>query len=130
MLDNTADCPCGTGQSFGQCCGPYLAGVASPVTAETLMRSRYTAFVLDDGSYLATSWHSSTRPQDTSAPAGMTWRRLRIRDTLAGGPDDATGEVEFIAHYRTADGQRDFLHERSRFLREQGRWVYLDGELF
>lgn len=94
------------------------------------MRSRYTASVLDDTQYLAASWHSSTCPADPSAPAGIDWRRLRIRDTCDGSPTDETGEVEFVAHFRTADGARDFLHERSRFVRENGRWVYVDGELF
>ncbi|WP_310170940.1 YchJ family protein [Enteractinococcus fodinae] len=125
-----AYCPCGTGQEFQNCCGPVLAGTAEPATAEDLMRSRYSAFVLGDDAYLAASWHSTTRPADASAPTGIQWRRLRIRDTVGGGPDDATGEVEFIAHFRTADGSRDFLHERSRFARENGRWVYVDGELF
>lgn len=125
-----AACPCGTGETFDVCCGPALQGRALPQTAQALMRSRYTAFVLDDTEYLAASWHSSTRPEDASAPAGVSWRRLRIRDTVAGGPADATGEVEFIAHFRTPDGTRNFLHERSRFVRENQRWVYVDGELF
>ena len=126
----TQHCPCGTGQEFQHCCGPVLAGTADPETAEALMRSRYTAFVLGDDAYLAASWHSTTRPADASAPTGIQWRRLRIRDTVGGGPDDETGEVEFVAHFRTADGSRDFLHERSSFAREKGRWVYVDGELF
>ena len=94
------------------------------------MRSRYTAFVVGDDAYLAASWHSATRPDDASAPPGIDWRRLRIHDTVAGGPTDETGQVEFVAHFRAADGTRDFLHERSRFAREAGRWVYVDGELF
>ena len=123
-------CPCGTGAQFKDCCEPLLNGTAAPETAEALMRSRYTAFVVGDDAYLAASWHSTTRPVDASAPSGIDWRRLRIRHTTGGGVDDATGEVEFIAHFRNADGTRDFLHERSRFIRENGRWVYVDGELF
>lgn len=123
-------CPCGTGQKYSDCCGPVISGATEPETAETLMRSRYTAFVLGDDAYLASSWHSTTRPVDASAPTGVQWRRLRIRNTAGGGPADDTGEVEFVAHFRTADGARDFLHERSRFARENGRWVYVDGELF
>lgn len=94
------------------------------------MRSRYTAFVLADDAYVAASWHPDTRPADATAPTGIDWRRLRIRDTRDGGPDDEMGEVEFIAHYRTPEGVRGFLHERSRFARQEGRWVYVDGELF
>ncbi|HJF14047.1 MAG TPA: SEC-C domain-containing protein [Enteractinococcus helveticum] len=123
-------CPCGTERLFQHCCQPLLTGAAAPETAEALMRSRYTAFVVGDDAYLAASWHSATRPEDPSAPTGIDWRRLRIRDTVAGGPTDQTGEVEFVAHFRSAQGTRDFLHERSRFAREAGRWVYVDGELF
>lgn len=94
------------------------------------MRTRYTAFVMHDDAYLAESWDPATRPSEVSARSGVQWRRLRIRDTVDGGPDDATGEVEFIAHFRTPDGARDFVHERSRFARQDGRWVYVDGELF
>lgn len=123
-------CPCGTDLRFEYCCQPILSGRAAPDTAVALMRSRYTAFVLDDAEYLAHSWHSSTRPSEVTAPAGVEWRRLRVRDTFLGGPDDPTGEVEFVAHFRTPEGVRDFMHERSRFARENGRWVYVDGELF
>lgn len=122
-------CTCGTSEEYARCCGPLLAGEQTASTAEALMRSRYTAFVIGDDAYLADSWHSQTRPADASAPKGVDWRRLRIRDTQAGGPDDATGIVEFIAHFRTADGRRDFLHERSEFVRENGRWVYVSGPI-
>lgn len=124
------DCPCGTGETLRQCCGPFLAGAATPSTAEALMRSRYTAFVLADTAYVAASWHSATRPADATAPTGIEWRRLRILQTEAGGPSDDTGVVEFVAHFRTADGSRDFLHERSKFAREHGHWVYVEGDIF
>ena len=123
-------CPCGTGSPLSRCCQPLLAGTKRAVTALEHMRSRYTAFTLNDAAYLAASWHPSTRPADVTVPAGIEWRRLRIRDTQLGGPDDVTGAVEFVAHFRTQDGTRDFLHERSRFERQDGRWVYVDGELF
>ena len=93
------------------------------------MRSRYTAFVVRDSAYLAASWHSETRPGDASAPTGVEWRRLRIRQTIDGGRTDLTGIVEFVAHFRTQDGTRDFLHERSEFAREHGRWVYVSGDI-
>lgn len=129
MVLQQQPCPCGTTEDYALCCGPLLAGEQTASTAEALMRSRYTAFVVGNETYLAASWHSQTRPDDASAPVGVEWRRLRIRDTQAGGPDDATGVVEFIAHFRTADGQRDFLHERSEFARENGCWVYVSGDI-
>lgn len=123
-------CPCGSGEILRQCCGPLLSGTATPSTAEALMRSRYTAFVLSDAEYVAASWHSATRPADASIPAGIEWRRLRIRQTEDGGPDDDTGVVEFVAHFRAANGSRGFLHERSKFAREHGNWVYVEGDTF
>ena len=129
MVLEQQTCPCGTSKDYAECCGPVLAGQRAASTAEALMRSRYTAFVRGNDAYLAASWHSQTRPDDASAPTGINWRRLRIRDTQGGGPDDETGVVEFIAHFRTADGSRDFLHERSEFVRENGHWVYVSGDI-
>ena len=126
-------CPCGTERLFQHCCQPLLTGAAAPETAEALMRSRYTAFVVGDDAYLAASWHSATRPEDPSAPTGTTGGGC-IRDTVAGGPTDQTGEVEFVAHFRSAQGTRDFLHERSGLPAKlaagsMGRRAFLTGHL-
>jgi len=91
------------------------------------MRSRFSAFARGDASYRLASWHPSTRPATLELEPGLAWRRLQLVDTLAGGPDDAEGVVEFRASYRGPDGA-GLLHERSRFVRADGRWVYLDGE--
>ncbi|MCO1655593.1 YchJ family protein [Pseudonocardia humida] len=120
-------CPCGSGERYGACCGPAHAGTPAP-TAEALMRSRYSAFALGLGSYLLASWHPSTRPADLDLDDAVTWRRLQIVDTVAGGADDAEGEVEFRAAFRTPTGA-GLLHERSRFVREDGRWRYLTGDV-
>jgi SEC-C motif-containing protein len=90
------------------------------------MRSRFAAFALGRDDYLLASWHPSTRPAALDLNSDVVWRRLQIVDTLAGGPDDAEGIVEFRASYRDADGA-GLLHERSRFVRVDGRWAYLDG---
>jgi len=92
------------------------------------MRSRFSAFALGLESYLLTSWHPSTRPASLEPDADTSWRRLQIVDVVAGGPDDAEGVVEFRASYRSPEGA-GLLHERSRFVRHEGRWVYLDGEI-
>lgn len=92
------------------------------------MRSRFDAFARGDAGYLLASWHPSTRPTELDLEADVEWRRLQIVDTVAGGPDDETGVVEFRASYR-ADGEAGLLHERSRFARVDGRWVYLDGDI-
>lgn len=125
MTDDAA-CPCGSGRAYAACCGPIHAGEPAP-TALVLMRSRFSAFARGDAAYLISSWHPSTRPGELELDADVVWRRLQIVDTVAGGPDDAEGVVEFRASYRTPDGA-GLLHERSRFVRVDGRWVYLDGE--
>lgn len=118
-------CPCGSARAYALCCGPVHAGSPAP-TAEALMRSRFSAFARGDAAYLLASWHPETRPADLHLDADVVWRRLQIVDTVAGGDDDAEGVVEFRASYRDADGG-GVLHERSRFARVEGRWVYVDG---
>lgn len=119
-------CPCGSGRPYTACCGPVHGGEPA-VTAEALMRSRFSAFARGDAAYLLASWHPSTRPATLELEPELVWRRLQLVDTVAGGPDDAEGVVEFRASYRGPDGA-GLLHERSRFVRADGRWVYLDGE--
>ena len=97
------------------------------------MRSRFSAFALRStnlglDAYLLASWHPSTRPKSLDLDDGIAWRRLQIVDTVAGGPDDSTGIVEFRASYRGPDGTAGVLQERSRFERVDGRWCYLDGD--
>lgn len=119
-------CPCGGGE-YATCCAPFHAGAPAP-TAEALMRSRYSAFALGIEPYLRTTWSAATRPREVDLDAAVRWRRLQIVDTARGGPDDETGVVEFRAAFRSPDGA-GVLHERSRFAREGGRWVYVDGDI-
>lgn len=93
------------------------------------MRSRFAAFARGDAGYLRASWHPSTVPADLSVGDGTVWRRLQIVDAVRGGVDDADGVVEFRASFRDAEGGGGVLHERSRFVREAGRWLYLDGDI-
>lgn len=92
------------------------------------MRSRFSAFARGLPDHLLRSWARETRPRELSLDDGVAWRSLQIVDTVAGGVDDETGVVEFRAAFRDAQGS-GLLHERSRFVREQGRWVYFDGEI-
>ncbi len=120
-------CPCGSGKDLEGCCGALLSGERKAGTAEALMRSRYTAFVLDDVAYLQRTWHPTTRPRRLELDPSQEWLGLRILGTQRGSLLDSTGTVEFIADYRIA-GRRDSLHERSRFTREKGQWLYVDGD--
>lgn len=121
-------CPCRSGEVFGQCCGPRLDGTGPAPTAETLMRSRYTAFAVGDAAYLLESWHPRTRPRRLELDPGRRWMLLEILCTESGGPFDEAGVVEFRAHYRDDDG-RGSLHECSRFARVDGAWRYVYGDV-
>ncbi|KXP06272.1 preprotein translocase [Tsukamurella tyrosinosolvens] len=91
------------------------------------MRSRFAAFRDGDVDWLLASWHPSTRPADLELDRDVRWRGLQIVDTVDGAEGDETGVVEFRATY-VADGAHGVLHERSRFVREGGRWFYVDGD--
>lgn len=125
MTIGAVRCPCGHPLSYDDCCGRVHHGAAAP-TAEALMRSRYSAFATGDVEYLLHSWHPDTRPRTLSLDPAQTWERLEVLSTADGGPLHQEGMVEFRAHYRHSS-HSGVLHERSRFSRVDGRWVYLDG---
>lgn len=119
------DCPCGGG-AYARCCGPLHDGAVAD-SAEMLMRSRYSAYALGRFDYLRRTWHASTLPADLGEEndKAVKWLGLSVKRHAAEG-DRAT--VEFVARFRVRGrGQR--LHEVSRFVREEGRWYYVDGEL-
>lgn len=99
-----------------------------PTTAEALMRSRFDAFRSGDTEWLLATWHESTRPDDLDLSDNPRWRGLQIIDTVDGGEDDLTGIVEFRATYIEGSGI-GVLHERSRFLKENDTWFYVDGDV-
>ena len=128
-------CPCGrldakrNPLALPACCGAFLDdfdGKPAP-DAESLMRSRYSAFVLGRGDYLLATWHASTHPPQVELDAGAKWLGLEVRSHRTVDANHA--EVEFVARCRRA-GQGVRLHERSRFIREDGRWWYLGGDQF
>lgn len=125
-------CPCGrlrAGKplSWAACCGPFVDGLAPAPDAESLMRSRYSAFVREDAAYLRATWHASQRPATLDFEPSAKWLGLQVRAAHSTGAD--TAEVEFVARFRVG-GRAVRLHERSRFVREDGRWFYVDGEQF
>ena len=121
-------CPCGLPLPYANCCGRYHAGplhLQAP-DAEALMRSRYSAFVNGLTDYLLATWHASTRPATLGPdPPGLRWLGLDVRRHASQGADHAT--VEFVARSKLG-GRAQRLHETSRFVRENDRWFYVDGE--
>jgi SEC-C motif-containing protein len=93
------------------------------------MRSRYSAFAVGDAAYLHDTWDAASRPADIALDDAISWTSLEIVDTVRGGPFDVDGVVEFRAHFRSPRG-RGARHERSRFVKKAGRWVYVNGETY
>ena len=127
-LSSGDECPCGSGARYEECCGPLIRNERLASGVEELMRSRYTAYVVGADDHLFRTWHPRTRPEDVSPESGLIWTGLEVLDVeqTGAGTSEATGEVEFRAHW-TWQGKRGVLHERSSFTVRAGRWVYLDG---
>lgn len=129
------DCPCGSQnakgklQAYADCCGRYIDHWETQPApdAQALMRSRYTAFVRENEAYLKATWHADQRPQTLDFDGSVKWLGLQVRQFERTA--ESTAEVEFVARYRLA-GTAVRLHERSRFVREGGRWYYVDGDQF
>jgi SEC-C motif-containing protein len=128
-IDTMTPCPCGNVAGYAGCCGPLHEGKPAG-SAEQLMRSRYSAYVLLREDYLLATWHADTRPASLRLSAQQpapTWLGLDIRQHHVIDSDHAT--VEFVARYRLGGGRAQRQHETSRFVRENGRWFYRDGEI-
>lgn len=128
----TTACPCG-GASYAACCARFIDGSALPPDAATLMRSRYSAYVLRNEAYLRATWQAGTCPPDAilSDDEDLHWLGLEVKSALrirqSTGPAEADQDsVEFVARYKIT-GRAYRLHEVSRFVREDGRWLYVDG---
>lgn len=125
----STSCHCGNALPYSTCCGRYHAGpehLQAP-HAEALMRSRYSAYVLGLHDYLLATWHASTRPAELEPdPPGMKWLGLEVK--RAGQQDADHASVEFVARSKLG-GRAHRLHEVSRFVREDGQWFYVDGDV-
>jgi len=131
-LAATTACLCGRLQSgarplaYCDCCGRWLESSTPAPDAESLMRSRYSAFVLERGAYLLRTWHASHRPASIDFEPGVKWLGLDVRRHAQ--TDAGHAQVEFVARQKPVHGPAVRLHERSRFVREEGHWFYVDGD--
>jgi SEC-C motif domain protein len=118
------ECPCGSKAALSACCGPIIGGAAAP-TAEALMRSRYSAYVLGEIDHiLTTQQDEGGRAQTERWSKESEWLGLEVNATEAGGEDDEEGVVAFTARYRM-NGEDVAHHERGLFGRRDGRWIYV-----
>lgn len=125
-------CPCCDEQRYADCCQPFHQAQGVPQTAEQLMRSRYSAYALNLPEYLYQTHHPDKRAASLQPIAewatDVVFVQLEILATSQGQPGDKIGKVEFKAYYQQQD-QHHVLHERSRFRRYGGKWVYWDGNI-
>jgi SEC-C motif-containing protein len=125
-------CPCGSETSYEEHCGPVIEGTSPAETPEALMRARYTAYVKVEVDFLLASLHPDgsggvDRDSTRAWAENSEWHGLEVLGTKHGGPEDQTGEVEFVAKY-TLQGEPQRHHEKASFRRHNGKWLYLDGE--
>jgi SEC-C motif-containing protein len=131
-LPSDKPCPCGRvgakpqALPYGQCCGRWLESHTPAPDAESLMRSRYSAFVLERAAYLLSTWQGSHRPSGVEFEPGVKWLGLDVRNHALQG--DSHAQVEFVARQKPLGGPAVRLHERSRFVLENGHWLYVDGD--
>ena len=123
-------CPCGSGQNYALCCSRFIEGDDIPETPEQLMRSRYTAYTMENDEYLLVTWHSSTRPLSLAAENELPvkWVELNVISAANVNKDDTSAVVEFTARYKL-NGKAEQMHEVSEFVREAGHWFYLSGQV-
>ncbi len=131
-MENTDLCPCKSGKTYGDCCGPIIAGVVKAETAEALMRARYSSYVTGAVEFLKTSATKAVQDQcDLEASRTWSemaeWHGLEILRTEKGQKDDTTGVVEFRALY-TSGGKFCNHHEVSTFVKEADGWKFEDGD--
>lgn len=132
-MATATNCPCGSGRVLADCCGPYIDGTTAAPTAEALMRSRYTAYVNGAIDYIEATLASENKGNFDYEGAeqwsrNSAWKGLEVHETADGSESDDTGMVEFTAIFETG-GVPQSHHERARFRREEGLWVYEDGDV-
>lgn len=127
-MTNTT-CPCNANMLYSKCCQPYHTNIKLPTTAEQLMRSRYSAYVLKLTDYINNTWHKSTRPNIAALKNDqpIQWIKLVINKTWdSNNANEAF--VDFDAFYEV-NGKLERMHEVSRFIYSEQKWFYIDGKV-
>ncbi|TDO96956.1 YchJ family protein [Marinomonas balearica] len=125
-------CPCGTGSPYEMCCGMYHHNPGTAPTAEALMRSRYSAFALQNFDYIAATQKLESDPEQSATDVQESnettqWIKLKINETESGLEKDKSGMVSFTAHFK--EGKHiGRLSERSLFKKVKNVWYYVSGE--
>ena len=128
------NCYCCSGETFENCCQPFIEGITKPLTAEDLMRSRYSAYVTVNVEYLLKTTHPKTRKfHDATAikewAKSSLWQKLEIISIAQGSANDKKGTVEFKAYYLDPNLTPQIHHENSNFVKELGKWFFVDGKI-
>lgn len=126
VFADPSPCPCGSKKPYAACCGRLHDGLAQAADAEALMRARYSAFAKRRADFVLATWAPETRPASLSLPLDETWTGLTVSPAEPLGQDRAI--VRFAAHWRRG-AAAGVLRETSRFRRENGAWLYVDGDL-
>lgn len=126
------ECHCCSGLNFADCCQPFLLGTKKVETAESMMRSRYSAYVVVDVDYILKTTHRATRHLHQANTIkqwakSSIWEKLEIISTQAGGETDVVGRVEFKAHFLDSNKRAQVHYEHSSFSKENGCWYFVDG---
>ena len=123
----SATCPCGSERPHDACCGRFLFGQTYPETALELMRSRYCAYVIGRLDWVRQTWAPETCPDDVANDATIKWLGLSVKSHR--DIDETHAEVEFVARGRYGNRGAFRMHERSRFEKRDGKWLYVDGDV-
>lgn len=136
MTTNTnIPCPCGAKKAeipvlYPLCCGLFHLKNKQASTPEQLMRSRYSAFVMQEYDYLIATHHpeflNGLSAIDLSGPPHNHWLSLNVISSSTSGNN---GQVEFQAWYKDDNGL-DAIHERSDFEFYNNTWLYTQGQQF
>ncbi len=127
MIEIKESCLCGSNVPYSSCCQPLHLYSKKPDTATCLMRSRFTAYAMQNSSYLLETWVEAKRPKNIDfSKEKSEWTKLEIVKTKKGEIKDSKGLVEFKAFY-VIDNEEYVMKEISRFQKKSGQWLYLDG---